>query len=106
MSNRGSLSMRHLREEEEPPVDRDLRRRWKYHECSETYSTIELVDHPEVTDLKVWGCHYCIRIFISEMIALSEQTPKLSWCIGTDFKASPVSEAQDEEKGEEGDQST
>ena len=81
-------------------MDRDLRRRFKYHDCRETYSTIEIVDHPGVTDLKVWGCHYCIRIFISEMVALAEQTPKLKWCIGTNFKASRVSEAlEDEEKG-------
>ena len=82
-------------------MDRDLRRRFKYHDCHETYSTIEIVDHPEVTDLKVWGCHYCIRIFISEMVALAEQTPKLQWCIGTNFKASRISEAleDEEEKG-------
>ena len=106
MSNRGSLSLRHLREGEEPPVNKDLRRRFKYHECGETYSTIEIVNHPEVTDLKVWGCHYCIRIFISEVVALAEQTPKLSWCIGTNFKASAVSEALKGEKGEERGQST
>ena len=100
MSNRGSLSMRHLEEGEEPPVDRDLRRRLKYHECGDTSSTIEIVDHPEVTDLRVRGCHYCIRIFISEMIALAEQTPKLRWCIGTHhYKASPIGGAQEEEQG-------
>lgn len=87
MGNTGSVSFRHLREGEEDPVEKDLRRRFRNHECRETLTTIEITDHPEMT-LRTWGCFYCIRIFMSEMLALAENTPKVRYCIGTHIKAS------------------